>query len=343
MSASYSTPVLPESKSRNCRMSVPETNARPPAPRSTSTRMSSSASISSQWACSASYIANVIALCACGRLNVITAVAPRRSYSSSASPAMGGVSARSGTGGGAGRGQGRLALGAHAPERHLGLVDEEAGGLAARGEARSRANDAVDVVRRAARAADHVVVVVADARLVAGGAARRLDPPQQADARHRVQAVVYGLRGDRPERLADAAGDRVGVRVAGQLADGAQDRDPRGRGAQSVIAQLLGEILGGCLHEQNRTGRCDRSMEPFSNGGAPLGGPFLSAFRSGVGGGALRGRTARHSRRRFSRRSARAPAWWGAGADGAARRGVRGARGGAVPLAGGPRSLAALA
>src|SRR3954451_16762784 len=74
-------------------------------------------------------------------------------------------------GGGAGRGGG-LAVGADAPERDLGLVDHEARGLAARREARGRPDDAVDVVRRAARAADDVVVVVADARLVARGAAR---------------------------------------------------------------------------------------------------------------------------------------------------------------------------
>ena len=60
-------------------MSVPETNARPPAPRNTTTRTSSSASISSQRATRPSYIANVIALRACGRLNVINATAPRRS------------------------------------------------------------------------------------------------------------------------------------------------------------------------------------------------------------------------------------------------------------------------
>ena len=51
-------------------MSVPATNALPPAPRRTSTRTSSSASTASQCATSASYIAKVIALCASGRSNV---------------------------------------------------------------------------------------------------------------------------------------------------------------------------------------------------------------------------------------------------------------------------------
>ena len=58
-------------------MSVPATNALPPAPRRTITRTSSSASTRSQHATSSSYIANVIALCASGRLNVTQAVLPR--------------------------------------------------------------------------------------------------------------------------------------------------------------------------------------------------------------------------------------------------------------------------
>src|SRR3954469_26040410 len=241
MSVSYSTPVRPESKSRNWRMSVPETNARPPAPRSTRTRRPSSASTSSQRSTRPSYIANVIALRACGRLNVRIAVDPRRSKSRSGSAITRRAAAGSGrrdagplarlVGGG-------LAVGTHAPERHLRLVDEEVGGLA-RGEARRGADDAVDVVGRAARAAHEMVVVVADARLVARGAPGGLDPAQEADAGHRVQAVVHRLGRDRAERLAHARGDRVGVGMARQLAHGAQDRDA-GRGRpQPVIAELI--------------------------------------------------------------------------------------------------------
>ncbi len=63
----------------NWRMSVPATNALPPAPRSTSARTSSSASARSQASNSSSYIANVIALCASGRLNVTHAAGPRTS------------------------------------------------------------------------------------------------------------------------------------------------------------------------------------------------------------------------------------------------------------------------
>src|SRR5690349_17765587 len=54
-------------------MSVPDTNALPPAPFKMNTRTCGLLSTSSQAASSASYIAHVIALRACGRLKVSTA------------------------------------------------------------------------------------------------------------------------------------------------------------------------------------------------------------------------------------------------------------------------------
>src|SRR5688572_4870127 len=63
-------------------MSVPATNASP-APRSTSTRMSASRSTSSHRAASASYIAQVIALRASGRLKVRNAMGPSDANSTS--------------------------------------------------------------------------------------------------------------------------------------------------------------------------------------------------------------------------------------------------------------------
>src|SRR4051794_33541288 len=64
-------------------MSVPEAKAFSPAPRSTITRSVSSLLASSQMRASSSYIANVSALRASGRLNVIQAMSPRRSCSRS--------------------------------------------------------------------------------------------------------------------------------------------------------------------------------------------------------------------------------------------------------------------
>src|SRR3954466_2909674 len=65
-------------------MSVPATNALPPAPRRTTALTASSASTASQCSTSRSYIANVIALCASGRSNVSQAAKPRRSNVTSA-------------------------------------------------------------------------------------------------------------------------------------------------------------------------------------------------------------------------------------------------------------------
>src|SRR3982751_3786875 len=57
-------------------MSVPATNALPPAPRRTRTRIAASVSTRSQASTSASYIAQVIALRASGRLKVSVAIGP---------------------------------------------------------------------------------------------------------------------------------------------------------------------------------------------------------------------------------------------------------------------------
>src|SRR6185369_6065324 len=76
-------------------MSVPDTNACPPAPRRISTRIDASASTRSHAATSASYIAHVIALRASGRLNVRIASGPSTSKivdtTSSAARALHGV------------------------------------------------------------------------------------------------------------------------------------------------------------------------------------------------------------------------------------------------------------
>src|SRR5215212_2705611 len=60
----------------NWLMSVPETNALPPAPLKMATRMSSRPSSSSQYETSRSYMFQVSAFIASGRLNVIVAIWP---------------------------------------------------------------------------------------------------------------------------------------------------------------------------------------------------------------------------------------------------------------------------
>src|SRR4051812_43030067 len=139
-----------------------------------------------------------------------------------------------------------LALGAEAPEGHLGLVDHEALRLG-RVEAGRRAGHAGYVLHLAARSADDVVVVVGHARLVqGGGASGRLDATHQTELREHPQGVVHGLARDVPEPLAHARGESVGVEVARPV-QLRVDRQPRRGDAHSCRAQAVGGgDLGGC-------------------------------------------------------------------------------------------------
>ena len=85
-------------------------------------------------------------------------------------------------------------------------------------------------------AADDVVMVVADPRLVARDGARRLDAPHQAGVGERPQHVVDGLLRDLAEFLAHEADDRVRVGVRMVVHRG-EHRDPRTRDAQGGPAQ----------------------------------------------------------------------------------------------------------
>ncbi len=67
---------MPDLKSRNSEMSVPAPNARPPAPVMMMARTEPSSGTVAQISPSRSYMGNVSALCACGRLNVTMPVVP---------------------------------------------------------------------------------------------------------------------------------------------------------------------------------------------------------------------------------------------------------------------------
>jgi hypothetical protein len=82
-----------------------------------------------------------------------------------------------------------------------------------------------------------MVVVVADTRLVAGGAAGGLDAAQQSGVRERVEDVVDRRRGDAAEPLARGGGDRARVDVAARLLDGREHRQPRGGHVQAPLTQ----------------------------------------------------------------------------------------------------------
>ena len=131
--------------------------------------------------------------------------------------------------------------GAQAPVDDLGLVDDEAV-VVGRGQARHLADRAVDVDDGAAGAADEVVVVVADAGLVAGDRAGRLDPAGEpgrrsacAASRRRPGATPpggHGVRRRSPSRC----------RRAAELDRGVSTAEPRARHAQPGTAQQLRDV-----------------------------------------------------------------------------------------------------
>ena len=108
-------------------------------------------------------------------------------------------------------------------------------------QAGSRADRAVDVGGRATEPAHDVVVVVADAGLVTGGASRGLDTADEIGRRERAQRVVHRLTGDAAELVVDGAEDRLHVRV-GPGADLFEDGETHCRHASSRGSQELNVV-----------------------------------------------------------------------------------------------------
>ena len=116
--------------------------------------------------------------------------------------------------------------GAEAPVGDLGLVDDEAVGVGGV-EAGAYADRAVDVGDRAARAAHHVVVVVADAQLVARDRAGGLDPADETGlgSARRARRRRPGAR-----RPAPRCGRRRGGCRCRRAGDGGRRAGRRGAG-----------------------------------------------------------------------------------------------------------------
>src|SRR5690606_1982242 len=90
-------------------------------------------------------------------------------------------------------------------------------------------------------AADEVVMVVADAGLVAGDRAHGLDASQQSRGGERAQDVVDGLVGDRSDAFAHPPEDRVRVRVR-MLVHHAQHGEPLRGDPEVGVAQHALEV-----------------------------------------------------------------------------------------------------
>lgn len=92
----------------------------------------------------------------------------------------------------------RDALRASAPVNHLGLIHLVAGSLGG-GEARGRADRAVDIHHPAAGATDQMMVVVTGPVLVARGRPRRLDAAEEALLGEEREGIVDSLTGYDPD------------------------------------------------------------------------------------------------------------------------------------------------
>ena len=129
----------------------------------------------------------------------------------------------------------RLTGAADPPVDDFRLINEIAMALR-RFQAGGCANRAVHVLSPAAVAADEMVMVVPHPRFVTGRLPRQLDPPDQPNFRERVQVVVHGLRGKRPQPRAGDGGDgfRISMR---SLRNRRQYGQPGSRHAQSAVTQ----------------------------------------------------------------------------------------------------------
>ncbi len=104
--------------------------------------------------------------------------------------------------------------------------------IVGRGQARRRADRAVNVSDDAARPAHDVVVVVPDASLEPGRAAGRFEAAYKARRGEHVEGVVHGLQGDVAYAITHPGGDRLDAEVV-TVPDGLEQRDAGGRHAQA--------------------------------------------------------------------------------------------------------------
>jgi len=130
---------------------------------------------------------------------------------------------------------GSEALGTGAPIDDLRLINVETG-TGGGGQARGGTDGAVDVGRFSAGATDRMVVVVADAILVKGGRAGRLNAPDETLPGQNPKGVVNGLARDGTDLGAHGPGDGV-RRAVGSARDRTQDGEALGRHGDAVAAK----------------------------------------------------------------------------------------------------------
>ena len=142
-----------------------------------------------------------------------------------------------------------LTGGAQAPVDDLGLIKKETMVVVC-GEARGRADGAIDVIHQITPSANEMVMIVSNPVLVAGNRSCGLYPTQEVLLDEDPKCVVHGLTGDRSQLVANGLGDVLsgGVRVASQ---GFHHGDALSGDLEALISQFVSEVDGvRVVHEQ---------------------------------------------------------------------------------------------
>ena len=111
-------------------------------------------------------------------------------------------------------------------------------------EAGSLALRAIDIVRHATAATDQVVMIIADAQFIKGGASGWLDSPDQSGLKQDTQVIVDRLSGKAAEALAREESNRIGRLMRTGSAEDLEHGEA-GRGdAQRSLAERCAELDG---------------------------------------------------------------------------------------------------
>jgi hypothetical protein len=124
----------------------------------------------------------------------------------------------------------------------LGLVKKETM-VVVGGEARGRADGAIDVVHQITPSANEMVMIVSNPVLVAGNRSCRLYSTQEVLLDEDPKCVVHGLTGDRSQLVANGLGDVLSgdVWVASH---GFHHGDALSGDLEALISQFVGEVDG---------------------------------------------------------------------------------------------------
>ena len=140
-----------------------------------------------------------------------------------------------------------LALGTEAPENHFRLLDNKSM-IDGRLQAGSLTDGTVHIGGCAAAPTDDMVVIVADACLVARRAVGGLNATHQPGFDQGIQVVVDSLRGEGSQT--GAGGDRDGLRIVMLVSrfDGGDHGEPWGGNAQSCIPNTIRPVGFSVFH-----------------------------------------------------------------------------------------------